>query len=43
MSPPKFMYLSSSIVRELASLNGDVSSLVPPCVEEALKRKFAKN
>lgn len=42
MSPPKFMYLSSSIVRELASLNGDVSSLVPPCVEEALKRKFSK-
>lgn len=40
MSPPKFMYLSSSIVRELASLNGDVSSLVPPCVDEALKRKF---
>lgn len=43
MSPPKFMYLSSSIVRELASLNGDVSSLVPPCVEEALKGKFAKS
>lgn len=40
MSPPKFMYLSSSIVRELASLNGDVSKLVPPCVETALKRKF---
>lgn len=41
MSPPEYMYLSSSIVRELASLGGDVSKLVPPCVEEALCRKFA--
>lgn len=41
MSPPKYMYLSSSIVRELASLHGDVSSLVPPCVADALSRKFA--
>ena len=41
MSPPKYMYLSSSIVRELASLHGDVSTLVPPCVADALKGKFA--
>ncbi len=40
MSPPKYMYLSSSIVRELASLNGDISQLVPPCVAEALHTKF---
>lgn len=40
MSPPKYMYLSSSIVRELASLNGDVSKFVPPCVDKALQRKF---
>ena len=41
MSPPKYMYLSSSIVRELASLKGDVSQFVPVCVDEALRRKFA--
>ncbi len=41
MSPPKYMYLSSSIVREIASLGGDVSQFVPPCVDEALKEKFA--
>lgn len=41
MSPPQYMYLSSSIVREVASLHGDVSDMVPPCVNEALKRKFA--
>jgi len=42
MSPPKYMYLSSSIVREIASLRGDVSRFVPPCVCEALERKFAE-
>lgn len=42
MSPPKYMYLSSSIVRELASLHGDVSDLVPPCVAEALSAKLQR-
>lgn len=41
MSPPQYMYLSSSIVRELASLQGDVSKFVPPCVVDALKKKFS--
>jgi pantetheine-phosphate adenylyltransferase len=31
-------FLSSSTVREIASLGGDVSSMVPPFVEEALKK-----
>lgn len=42
MSPPESMYLSSSIVREIASLGGDVDQFVTPCVAEALKEKFAK-
>ena len=33
-------FLSSSTVREIASLGGDVSSMVPPNVEAALKRRF---
>lgn len=33
-------FLSSTTVREIASLNGDVSSMVPPHVEEALKAFF---
>lgn len=32
-------FLSSSTVREIAMLNGDVSSMVPPFVEKALKEK----
>jgi len=34
-------FLSSSTVREIAMLNGDVSSMVPPHVEKALKVKVA--
>lgn len=41
MSPPEFMYLSSSVVREIASLGGPVGQFVPPCVEKALREKFA--
>lgn len=33
-------FISSSTVREVASLNGDVSSMVPPFVEKALIRRF---
>jgi pantetheine-phosphate adenylyltransferase len=33
-------FLSSSTVREIASLGGDVSSMVPPHVEKALKSRF---
>ncbi len=33
-------FLSSSTVREIASLGGDVSSMVPPHVVSALKRRF---
>lgn len=40
MSPPQYMYLSSSIVREIASLGGDVTQFVPPCVNDALNEKF---
>lgn len=41
MSPTEYMYLSSSIVRELASLHGDVTRFVPDCVRAALEEKFA--
>lgn len=34
-------YISSSLIREIASLNGDVSEFVSPVVCEALRKKFA--
>ncbi len=33
-------FLSSTTVREIAMLNGDVSSMVPPFVQEAFRRKI---
>lgn len=39
--PPKhFTYISSTIIREVSSLGGDVSSLVPEPVLKKLKEKF---
>jgi pantetheine-phosphate adenylyltransferase len=36
-------FISSSLVREIASLQGDVSKFVPAAVGDALKRKYAGN
>lgn len=35
-------FLSSTTVREIASLGGDVSTMVPPHVAEALRRRFGQ-
>lgn len=39
----KYSYLNSSIVKEIASLNGCISELVPTYVARQLKKKFNKN
>lgn len=39
MTDPIYSYLSSSVVKEIASFNGDVTDLVSKEVEEALRRK----
>ena len=36
---PEFGFVSSSLVKEVAKLGGDVSALVPPVVAEALKER----
>ena len=36
----QFSFISSSLVREIARLNGDVSEFVEPAVEHALKIKY---
>ena len=38
---PQYSFLSSSLVREIAQHNGDVSSLVPSYVQERLRKKYA--
>lgn len=42
MSPPKYMYLSSSIVREMASMGGSLTGFVPACVEKELREHFSE-
>lgn len=34
------MYLSSSVVKEIASLGGDISGLVPPEIHETIKNRL---
>jgi pantetheine-phosphate adenylyltransferase len=41
MSSPMYGYVSSSIVRELATLGSDVSSIVPACVARRLREHYA--
>ncbi len=43
MTKSQYSFLSSSIVKELASYQGDISSLVPDNVNDALIAKFSKN
>jgi pantetheine-phosphate adenylyltransferase len=40
MTDYKWFYISSTIIKEAASFNGDISGLVPPSVCKKLKEKF---
>jgi pantetheine-phosphate adenylyltransferase len=37
----QYEFISSSMIREIAKLNGDVSSFVPACVEQKLIKKLS--
>lgn len=42
-SRAEYMYLSSSIVKQVASLNGDITNFVPECIHDEIKeRLFSK-
>lgn len=40
MTKAEYMYLSSSVVRQVSQMGGDVGQFVPPCVERRLQEKF---
>lgn len=40
MTHSDYMYLSSSVVRQVAQLGGELKKFVPPCVERQLRSKF---
>ena len=39
-SAQEYMFLSSSIVKELARYHGDLTGLVPPEIEQDIRNKF---
>jgi pantetheine-phosphate adenylyltransferase len=41
MTSPECAYLSSSIVKEVGRLHGDISKFVPPLIRDELLKKFA--
>jgi len=42
MTDPKYSFISSSIIKEVASLGGSVEGLVPEYVEKKIKEKLGK-
>ena len=38
----KYLYLSSSMIREIVELKGNVEDLIPACVESAIKNKIGE-
>jgi pantetheine-phosphate adenylyltransferase len=42
MPSEEYSFLTSTMVKEVASLGGDVHGLVPSCVEDALNRAYGK-
>ena len=40
MTSPEFGFVSSSLIKQVAQLGGDVNGMVPPAVEQALRRRF---
>lgn len=42
MTDIQHIYISSSTIREIAELGGDVTSMVPPFIAEALEARFAE-
>ena len=43
MAGEAYSFVSSKLVKEVVSLGGDVSGLVPPAVEAELKARFERN
>ena len=43
LSDEQYIHISSSTIREIAELGGDVSSMVPPAIEKALKTKLSRS
>jgi pantetheine-phosphate adenylyltransferase len=43
MTGLRWIFTSSSIIKEAAMLGGDIGTMVPPIVNQKLKKKFGLN
>lgn len=43
MPSAEYTYLSSTMVKQIASLHGDISAFVPECVRQKIVAKFSKS
>ena len=43
MTGQKYSFISSSIIKDVAKLGGDISGMVPRSVEEKIRAKYAKD
>jgi pantetheine-phosphate adenylyltransferase len=43
LSNEAYSFISSRLIKEVFSLGGNISGLVPPCVEERLQRQLSKS
>lgn len=41
MTSGEYSYISSNIVKEIASYHGDISSMVPPFAQEQIRQKYS--
>lgn len=42
MTREKYLFLNSSLIREIASFGGNIAEFVPACVVESLQKKYNK-
>jgi len=42
MTDYKWLYISSTLIKDVARLGGDIRGLVPPNIEEELLKKFGR-
>lgn len=42
MTSADYMFISSSLVKQIAALGGDISNMVPPLIAKALRAKMAE-
>ena len=42
MTSPRYSFISSSMIKEVVSLGGSVSGLVPPLILEKIKEKYSR-